>query len=146
MQRFQSLIAVLIGLLTFGCRVEHKVQYGGYTAALPDLNVERVDYGFSEETVHFVAFQRAHQQLTGCVNLTMTTLSSGSNLCWGFIRLPDGTHQDLPTSSRIYESTPSQFKSAKISFTTSQLRAYLDSHPQPATIDGLLQFVAKKKL
>ena len=146
MQRLHFFIAVLLAALAVGCRVDHRVQYDGYSAGTTDLTVERVDYGFSGETVYFVAFQTAHQSLTGCVELTMTTLSSGTNVCWGYIRLPDGTHQDLPTSSRIYESSPSQFKSAKIFFTTSQLRAYLGLHPQPPTIDGLVQFVKKTKL
>lgn len=146
MQRLLSLLSVLLIVLVTGCRVERRVQYDGYSAGLPDQTVERVDYGFSGETVHFVAFQTAHQNLTGCVELTMTTLPSGTNVCWGYVRLPDGTHQDLATSDRIYESSPSQFKSAMIFFTTSQLRAYLHSGPQPATIDGLTQFVTKKKL
>jgi hypothetical protein len=145
MQHSLSLVAVLVISLTFACRIEHKVQYDGLTAALPDSTVERVDYGFSGETVYFAVFQTAHQQLTGCVNLTMTTLPSGSNICWGYINLPDGTRQDLPTSSRIYESSTNHFKSAKIFFTTSQLREYLNSGPQPATIDGLNQLVLKNK-
>lgn len=145
MHRLLSLIAISVALLMIGCRIEHRVQHDGYAESFSDLTVEQVDYGFSGETVHFVVFQTAHQSLTPCAHLTMTTLSGGSTLCWGYIRLPDGTQQDLPTSGYIYESTPTQFKSAKISFTTSQLRSYLDSHPQPATIAGLTQFVAQKR-
>lgn len=140
-------IIVLLALLCCGCRAKRTVQCDGYVSAWPGTNlpITAVNYGFSDDRVHFAVFQTSAKQITPGLHLTYFNNSRGQKLCRGFVILPDGMQQDLPTSDRIFEFTYGQFKVSDISFSKRQLVAYLDTSPRPPTIDGLSQFIRTKE-
>ena len=139
-------LLLLIALFSASCSVagEQSVRHDGYMKAWEDLTVASVSYGFTDDRLHFVIFESAHKEIVPHASLTTVTRPEGYNMCSGYIRLPDGTKPDLPTSGRIYEFTSGTFTSAPIDFTRQQLKAYLQTNPKPPTIDGLRRFISKQ--
>ena len=137
---------ILIALLSASCSFadEQRVRHDGYMKAWEDQTVASVSYGFTDDKLHFVVFESAHKEIVPHASITTVTRPEGYNMCSGFIRLPDGTKPDLPSSGRIYEFTSGTFASSPIDFTRRQLKNYLQSNPKPPTIDGLRRFISKQ--
>jgi hypothetical protein len=120
-----------------------EVRDEGYTMAYDGSNSGYVDYGFTDDHLHFVVFESAYRRLVPHAKITWTSRAKGERFCSGYIDLPDGSKPDLPTSNRIFELTFGKFASMPINFTRTQLKAYLDTDPMPPTIEALERFISK---
>ena len=89
----------------------------------------------------FVVFENGRKQINNVAEIEVG--GAGNIVDSGRIKLPDGSSVDLPTSRRIFEDTSGKFSSVPITFTRTQLRAYLKSDPSPPTIEGLQHFLSE---
>jgi hypothetical protein len=87
-------------------------------------------YGHRTNKIAFVIFQTNHGENTNDysqhIHLTLNT--PGNPLaCEGWIDMPDGTKQDLPSSSMVFECTDGVFHSAPIDLSEADFSRYIDS-------------------
>jgi len=87
-------------------------------------------YGHRTNKIAFVIFQTNTGENTNDysehIHLKLNT--PGNPLaCEGWIDMPDGTKQDLPTSSMVFECTDGVFHSAPIDLSEADFKHYIDS-------------------
>jgi hypothetical protein len=87
-------------------------------------------YGHRTNHIAFVIFQTNHGMNTNDysqhIHLTLHT-PKNPLACEGWIDMPDGTKQDLPSSSMVYECTDGVFHAAPIDLSEADFSRYLDS-------------------
>ena len=87
-------------------------------------------YGYRNDRIVFVIFQNTHgtnDDYSKHIHLTINSHEGIGNVCEGWIDMPDGTKQDLPTSNMVFEYTDGVFHSAPIGMSHNDLMSYIDS-------------------
>jgi len=87
-------------------------------------------YGHRTNKIAFVIFQTNHGENTNVYSehIHLTLHTPGNPLaCEGWIDMPDGTKQDLPSSSMVFECTDGVFHSAPIDLSEADFKRYIDS-------------------
>jgi hypothetical protein len=86
-------------------------------------------YGHRTNKIAFVIFQTNHATNTEYLQHIHLTLHTPKNplACEGWIDMPDGTKQDLPSSSMVFEYTDGVFHAAPIDLSEADFSRYIDS-------------------
>jgi hypothetical protein len=86
-------------------------------------------YGHRTNTIVFVIFQTNHGTNYEYLQHIHLTLHTPENplACEGWIDMPDGTKQDLPSSNMVFEYTDGVFHSAPIDMSCADFSRYVDS-------------------
>jgi hypothetical protein len=112
-------------------------------------------YGHRTNKIAFVIFQTTHGTNTDSsqkdIHLTLHT-PKNPLACEGWIDMPDGRKQDLPSSNMVFEYTDGVFHSAPIDLSEADFERYIDSvrpkfigHFKRLTVADLKRFEKKMK-
>src|ERR1035437_5935026 len=106
----------------------------------PNQTYCQAAYGHREGKIVFVFFQTQHGTPSKENRLKHLTIKSHpvlANVCEGWIEMPDGTKQDLPSSMMVFEYTDGVFHASPIDMTLDDFFHYLHSiEKEPVGVDS----------
>ena len=115
-----------------------------------------VRFGHRDGKIAFIVFQTEHgtpSQENVLKHVTLKSHPTLGDVCEGWIEMPDGTKQDLPSSKMVFEYTDGVFHASPIEMTRDDFSRYLDSiqrgpvgvDPKGLTVEALKGFEKKMK-